>query len=310
MRTLKFLPFLLPMLLAGVPIHPAQESTPRPAVPPRPPLPPAQPVVGVAQWYRARAGESLFQIARRCNTDSATLARLNDLPHKPLRPGRILLLPTRTILPTTPANGIVLNIPERGVYVFRDGQLLARYPAAVGRPSWQTPTGRFVIDRMVLDPIWLPPKAMVRREGAREVPVPSGPGNPLGDRWMGWSRTQVGFHTTFDVTCVGQTASHGCVRMYPETGHRMFEQVDLGMPIYSLYQPIKIGREGDTYYLSVSPDIYHTGRAAFAAVQQRLAAAGLLPRVNRQQIRRIAARQDGYPHAIARIAANELAAAP
>jgi len=318
-RSLKLTLLVLPVLLAGCSAEARRGNTVRPA-PARPlssvartpaarPLHSVQSLAGVEAHYRVRPGETLLQIARRCNTDRDTLARLNDLAHKPLRPGRRLLLPTRTILPAMPTTGVVLNIPERGLYVFRKGRLLARYPVAVGRPTWQTPRGKFTIDRMVLDPIWLPPEAMVKREGTKEALIPPGPRNPLGDRWMGWGHTQVGFHTTYTVSCIGHAASHGCVRMYPEAGHRMFTQVFVGMPVYSLYQPVKIGRDGERVYLSVSPDIYHTGLASYSAIQKRLTAAGLSARVDSKQIRQIAARQDGYPHLVASLAAGTQVAA-
>ena len=57
---------------------------------------------------------------------------------------------------------------------------------------------------------------MVEREGVKDDPVPPGPDNPLGDRWMGWTAPGYGFHSTTSPRSIGRAASHGCVRLYPE----------------------------------------------------------------------------------------------
>ncbi|HZO87961.1 MAG TPA: L,D-transpeptidase family protein [Chthonomonadaceae bacterium] len=292
------LPLLLTIACQG-----GQSAPSAPNQAAKPPLPasrtqPLPPVIGAEAWYTVQPGDTLLRIARRYGTDRLTLAQLNHLTRQRPRPGTRLLLPTRFILPAQPQEGCVLNIPERGVYVFRHGQFLARYPTAVGRPSWPTPTGTFKVECKIQDPIFEAPEAMVRREGARRTLIPPGPRNPLGDRWMGWSGCQVGFHSTPTLTSIGRAASHGCVRLYPEAGHRMFGQVRVGMPIYSLYQPVKIGQEGNRYYLSVSPDIYHRGLASLAYVEQRLKKLGLLPIVDLEKVREVVALQDGYPHCI------------
>jgi L,D-transpeptidase ErfK/SrfK len=207
-------------------------------------------------------------------------------------------MPGATILPAHPSDGIVLNIPERAIYVFRHGTLLARYPAAVGRPSWRTPIGRFRVAEKVFEPIWQPPDAMVRRERVKRALIPPGPSNPLGDRWMGWSGQQVGFHTTWQPASVGRAASHGCVRLAPEAGHRLFDLVTVGTPIYSVYEPAKIGASGSHIYLSVSPDLYSLGGATLVRVCARLDALGLHNLTDSPILREIVSHKDGLPHFI------------
>jgi len=259
---------------------------------------PIEPLVGQSRYHIVHPGEILLQIARWCNTDPVTLAHLNGLDGRRPQPGQKLLLPLMTILPAKVADGIVLNIPERGIYVFRHGRLLDRFPCAVGKRHWETPIGRYKIVRLVVDPIWIPPEIMVRREHTPTRWVSAGPGNPIGDRWMGWSAPQVGFHSTYETESVGHAASHACVRLYLEAAHKMFHQVSIGMPIYSLYEPVKIGQKGGDYYLSVSPDIYQQGKASLAYVRRKLKQAGLLDKVDMQKVRRIVARLDGYPYLI------------
>lgn len=257
------------------------------------------PVVGSVKRYVVRPGDTLLRIARRSNADAESLARLNRLDGGRVKPGRILLLPSKHILPSVRRSGIVLNIPERGVYLFRHGRLAARFPVAVGMRTWETPTGTYKVVRKVKNPTWIPPKAMVRREGIPVSLVRPGPKNPLGDRWIGWSAPEVGFHSTSLVDTVGKLASHACVRMYPESAHRLYDSVPIGTPIYAEYEPVKLGKQDGVVYLSVSPDVYHRHKLSLESVRLRLDAAGLAGQVDDARVRRIMARKDGYPWPIA-----------
>ena len=277
-------------------------------VPPAPgPAPAAfHSVVGEPAVYRAKRADTLLSIARRHGWDAATLARLNDLKETKAAPeGRDLELPSVYMVPPVPPSedAVVLNIPERAVYVFRDGRLNARFPVAIGKASWKTPTGRFKIIETIKDPIWETPREMVRRERARRRAIGPGPDNPLGGYWMGWHEipgtgSMVGFHATNALGSVGTAASHGCVRLYPEHASRLFALVHPGMPVTSIYQPVQIGSRGGRFYLSVWPDVYRTGRVSEERVQETLRQAGLWAVADREAVRRAIERQDGYPELI------------
>lgn len=255
-------------------------------------------LTGEERRVKVRPGETLLQIARRHNADRVSLSRLNRLSREGLTSGQTLRLPTLHIVPFAPQEGIVLNIPERGVYLFHEGRLQARYPVAIGARTWETPTGKFTLVRKVIDPAWLPPRAMVEREGIPQFRVPPGKTNPLGDRWMGWSAPEVGFHSTPQVETIGQYASHACVRLYPESAHALFKRVSVGTPIYAIYEPILLGKKGQTYYLSVSPDVYGKKPVSFVGVRKHLQKAGLLADTDWAMVNEILRRQDGYPYPI------------
>ncbi len=63
-------------------------------------------------------------------------------------------------------------------------------------------------------------------------PIPPGPGNPLGTRWMGLSAPYVGIHGTPDAASIGYSASHGCIRMLIPQVEWLFTQVDVGTPVF------------------------------------------------------------------------------
>jgi L,D-transpeptidase ErfK/SrfK len=267
---------------------------------------------GKQKTVTVKRGDSLLSIARRGNTDPVTLTRMNDLKAgKRIVPGTKLKVPGRYILPARLHAGIVLNIPERAVYLFKGGKVVGRYPVAVGLRSWPTPTGEFDIATMIKNPVWITPEEMVKREGAAPGAVSSGQKNPLGDRWMGWcesveSDSEVGFHGTNDLNSIGKLASHACVRLYPEHARQMYDQVYRGMKVVSLYEPIKVARDGNTYYLSVSPDIYGKKVVSVERARELLRRAGA-KHPDLKRVQAIINRQDGAPHIVPEEAAHPLA---
>lgn len=256
-------------------------------------------LVGRRETYPVRRGESLFVVARSHNVSLMELLLANDLAASDVRAGTRLLLPTLHVLPMEPHDGVVLNIPERAVYIFRDGRFLSRFPVAVGKPSTQTAQGTYEVRNRIVNPTWTPPHSMVVNEGVRDTPVPPGPNNPLGDRWMGWSRPGFGFHSTTRPSSIGETASHGCVRLYPERARQMFEEVTVGMPIYAIYEPVVVGENNGKYYLAVFPDVYHSGQVSLDAVQKKLDRLGLLPLVDPGLLITLIEQQQSYPRKIA-----------
>jgi lipoprotein-anchoring transpeptidase ErfK/SrfK len=137
---------------------------------------------------------------------------------------------------------LVLDRRHRQLMLLENGELLRRYPAAVGTAGWETPAGRFQVLEKYANPVWEHPG------NGRQV----GPGgdNPLGTRWIGFHRdcqprkgwdgerylqvsgcTVAGFHGTPHRWTVGRAVSHGCVRLYEEDVQELFELVRVGTPV-------------------------------------------------------------------------------
>ena len=240
-------------------------------------------------------GDTLHKIARRFEMNVDVLAAINQEAVQSLLPGRRIILPTLHILPIHRADGIYLNIPEREVYLFRDGRLVAAYPVAVGRFSWQTRTGSFALANRVVNPQWKPTREMVARTSIQDDIVPPGEENPVGDRWMGWSAPGYGFHSTTAPSTIGRAASHGCVRLYPESAQKMFELVRKGDPIVSYYEPILVGYRGGRYYLAAFEDIYKRGLTTPEHAEALLRREGIWSRVDPEEVAEIVQSHIGYP---------------
>src|SRR5689334_19403900 len=86
------------------------------------------PVVGSKTYYTVKSRESLYRIARDHNVSETDLKLANGITGYRVKAGTKLLLPTQHILPKAPSEGVVLNLPERAVYIFRDGKFRVRLP--------------------------------------------------------------------------------------------------------------------------------------------------------------------------------------
>jgi lipoprotein-anchoring transpeptidase ErfK/SrfK len=109
-------------------------------------------------------------------------------------------------------------------------KLIRMFKVATGRSQYPTPLGRFEVVTKQLNPWWYPPTGSAWAKN--ELPIPPGPGNPLGTRWMGLSAPYVGIHGTPDAASIGYSASHGCIRMLIPQVEWLFTQVDLGTPVF------------------------------------------------------------------------------
>ena len=102
------------------------------------------------------------------------------------------------------------------------------FGVATGQAIYPTPLGRFEIVTKQENPWWYPPDSPW---AAGLSPVPPGPGNPLGTRWMGLSAPGVGIHGTPDAASIGYSASHGCIRMLIPEATWLFDHVRIGTPV-------------------------------------------------------------------------------
>ncbi len=133
---------------------------------------------------------------------------------------------TRPLSPRALDTELVVDLSDRAVILYRHQKILARYPLAVGQPGWETPEGTFRITEMQVNPDWQHPIT-------REV-VPSGPGNPLGKRWIGFFHDEamiLGFHGTDQEDLIGSAVSHGCLRMRNKDIQALFQEVAIDTPV-------------------------------------------------------------------------------
>jgi len=126
---------------------------------------------------------------------------------------------------------IVIQRGANSLLLYDGRQLVRSFGVATGQSVYPTPYGLYDIVDMQRDPWWYPPKSDWAKD---EKPIPPGPGNPLGTRWMGLNVYGVGIHGTPDDASIGYSASHGCIRMHIADAEWLFEHVDVGTPVLIL----------------------------------------------------------------------------
>jgi lipoprotein-anchoring transpeptidase ErfK/SrfK len=147
-----------------------------------------------------------------------------------------LTLLTHPVAPklTPDTFGLVIVI-TRGTNTLRlyDGRALVRtFRVATGQAIYPTPAGIWRIVDKQRNPWWYPPTQDAWARGLK--PVPPGPSNPLGTRWMGLNAAGVGIHGTTAPASIGYSASHGCIRMQIPEAEWLFERVQIGTPVVIL----------------------------------------------------------------------------
>jgi L,D-transpeptidase ErfK/SrfK len=241
--------------------------------------------------YAARSGDSLTSVAARFGIDVPTLAELNGLkPTARLKLGQELRIDNPHLVPLTLDDGIVINIPQRMLFYFKSGSLVAAYPAGLGRRSWRTPLGDFEVLEKEKDKTWVVPvsiqKEMLRKGLPLRTKVPPGPKNPLGRYWIRISSSE-GIHGTNAPASIYKFQTHGCIRLLPENIASLFEEVPIGTPVKIVYEPVLLARlPGGDYYLEVHPDVYRKAGDPLETVKRTAEAAGAESMIDWQEVRK------------------------
>jgi lipoprotein-anchoring transpeptidase ErfK/SrfK len=135
----------------------------------------------------------------------------------------------------TPANYgmvIVINRGANSLRLYNGRRLVRTFRVATGQAIYPTPAGLWRIVDKQRNPWWYPPTYDEWARGLK--PVPPGPSNPLGTRWMGLNAPGVGIHGTDAPASIGYSASHGCIRMQVPDAEWLFEHVGVGTPVVIL----------------------------------------------------------------------------
>ncbi|HET6830768.1 MAG TPA: L,D-transpeptidase/peptidoglycan binding protein [Solirubrobacterales bacterium] len=114
--------------------------------------------------------------------------------------------------------------------LYKDLEPEKQYTVAIGAQGFDTPAGLYAIQNKQVDPVWNVPDSDWAGSLAGQT-IPPGPDNPLKARWMG-IYDGAGIHGTEDTGSLGSAASHGCVRMAVPDVIDLYDQVEVGTPIY------------------------------------------------------------------------------
>jgi L,D-transpeptidase ErfK/SrfK len=240
--------------------------------------------------------------------------------------GTPIYLPTQSILPEAPRDGIVINVPAMRLFYFTtergttergtteggteagaaDVVKVSSHPIGIGTQGWATPFGEAKVTQKARDPVWYVPASVRKEHAERGDPLPSvvqpGPDNPLGKFAMALSLPGYLIHGTNKPAGVGMRSSHGCIRLYPEDIEALFPRVARGTNVRLVNQPVLAGWKDGQLYLEVHPplaeeqhDLVAEADAALARALERAGAAAAAIQIDRAAIEKIVAEQRGIP---------------
>ena len=260
-------------------------------------------LIGDEFTYVVHKGDSLTSIGARFGVGAGHLAAINNLSANALlKVGQALRIDNRHIVPAIINNGIVINIPQRMLFYFKEGRLARSFPVGLGRHDWPTPTGPFKIAVKEENPVWDVPKSIqeeMRREGRSvETCIPPGPDNPLGKHWLGLSIGGYGIHGTIAPASIYHFQTHGCIRAHPDDIAQLFNDVSRGTPGMLLYRRMMIANVDGTIYLEVHRDAYKQQPDVQAQFEEFLRTQNLESRVDRELAQAIIRKEDGIARVI------------
>ena len=172
-------------------------------------------------------GEQSGRMLRRSNAMNAIFTALVTNTRPDMKLQFAALKPAVTRASFGPV--IVIRRGSNRLYLYQGMRFVRVFGVATGQSAYPTPLGRWNIVVKWRNPWWYPPNSAWAKG---EKPVPPGPGNPLGTRWMGLSASGVGIHGTPDDASIGYSASHGCIRMHIPDAEWLFNHVTIGTTVF------------------------------------------------------------------------------
>ena len=152
---------------------------------------------------------------------------------------------------------IHINIPEYKLILLDNNQIIKTYEIAVGSPRIidQTPVGVFRVTEKEKYPVWYLTENE-QKQLKMTGPIPPGPNNPLGTRWMEFFPAY-GIHGTIYDWSIDSAASGGCIRMHNQDAEDLYDRVFVGTPVIINYETMIICKHSDGLYVKILPDVYN-----------------------------------------------------
>jgi lipoprotein-anchoring transpeptidase ErfK/SrfK len=125
---------------------------------------------------------------------------------------------------------IIINTPERRLYLVLSGGQALRYGIGVGRDGFRW-GGVHRVSAKREWPGWTPPADMRRRRPDLPSYMPGGIENPLGARAIYLGSTLYRIHGSNEPETIGQAVSSGCFRMTNEDVVDLYGRVSIGATV-------------------------------------------------------------------------------
>ena len=128
---------------------------------------------------------------------------------------------------------IVIDTPNKFLYLVEAGGRAMRYGVGVGRPGF-TWSGMHSISAKKEWPDWVPPEEMLQRQPGLPHFMAGGPNNPLGARAMYLGSSLYRIHGSNEPWTIGHNVSSGCIRMRNADVIDLYSRVKVGTRVVVL----------------------------------------------------------------------------
>lgn len=125
---------------------------------------------------------------------------------------------------------IVIDTPNRFLYLVESDGKAIRYGIGVGRPGFEWAGVKSITAKKEW-PDWRPPAEMIQRRPDLPEFMAGGPANPLGARAMYLGSTLYRIHGSNEPDTIGTAVSSGCIRMRNEDVIDLYEKVKVGTKV-------------------------------------------------------------------------------
>ncbi|MPZ59114.1 MAG: L,D-transpeptidase family protein [Rhizobiales bacterium] len=125
---------------------------------------------------------------------------------------------------------IIINTPERLLYLVLEDGTAKRYGIGVGRPGF-TWAGNHSVTAKKEWPDWRPPDEMLKRQPHLPHFMAGGPNNPLGARALYLGSTLYRVHGSNEPWTIGHAVSSGCIRMRNQDVMDLYDRVGVGTKV-------------------------------------------------------------------------------
>jgi len=129
-----------------------------------------------------------------------------------------------------PAGTVVIDTPNRFLFLVQDNGTAVRYGIGVGKPGFAW-AGEKKVTAKKEWPDWTPPPEMLQRRPDLPHFMAGGPENPLGARAMYLGSSLYRIHGSNEPWTIGQAVSSGCIRMRNEDVIDLYEKVKVGTKV-------------------------------------------------------------------------------
>jgi lipoprotein-anchoring transpeptidase ErfK/SrfK len=161
---------------------------------------------------------------------------------------------------------VVVSFGDRRLYYIMKGKRAISYPIAIPKEEARW-SGSFSVTSKQVNPTWTPTADMRKENPTLPAYVPGGhPKNPLGNRAIYIGETLYRIHGTDAPWLIGESVSHGCVRMYNDDVADLYDRVPVGTPILVTWNKYRTSSPSFASYgdSGTSTNASASGRASFA----------------------------------------------